>query len=75
MVWWVPFAADATYFGPGAQACMVNFSVDDLHALLAQLRVTSVELDERVEDDEHGRLDWIVDPEGTRVELWPPPAL
>jgi predicted enzyme related to lactoylglutathione lyase len=71
---WSPFAADTGYFGPGAQHYMINFRVDDLDALLAQLRVAGVEVDERIDQSEFGRFGWIVDPEGTRIELWQPPA-
>jgi predicted enzyme related to lactoylglutathione lyase len=71
---WSPFAADTGYFGPGTQPYMINFRVDDLDALLAQLRAAGVEVDERIEQSEFGRFGWVVDPEGTRVELWQPPA-
>jgi predicted enzyme related to lactoylglutathione lyase len=71
---WSPFAADTDYFGPGTQPYMVNFRVDDLDALLAQLRAAGVEVDERVDQSEFGRFGWITDPEGTRIELWQPPA-
>jgi catechol 2,3-dioxygenase-like lactoylglutathione lyase family enzyme len=70
---WTPFAADTTYFGPGAQTFMVNFRVDDLDALLDQLRADGITV-ERAEDSEFGRFGWVTDPEGTRVELWQPPA-
>jgi predicted enzyme related to lactoylglutathione lyase len=53
---------------------MVNFRVDDLAGLLEQLRAAGVEVDERVEQSEYGRFGWITDPEGTRIELWQPPA-
>jgi predicted enzyme related to lactoylglutathione lyase len=71
---WSPFAADTGYFGPGAQSYMINFRVDDLDALLAQLRSAGVAVDERVDESEFGRFGWVVDPEGTRIELWQPPA-
>ena len=51
---------------------MVNFTVRDLDAMLAQLRAAGVEVDERVEDHEYGRFGWGVDPEGNRFELWEP---
>lgn len=70
---WTPFAADTTYFGPGAQTFMVNFRVDDLDALLTQLRADGITV-ERADDSEYGRFGWVTDPEGTRVELWEPPA-
>jgi predicted enzyme related to lactoylglutathione lyase len=71
---WAPFGTDTEYFGAGAQPYMVNFRVDDLHTLLAQLRAAGVTVDERIEESEYGRFGWITDPEGTRVELWQPPA-
>jgi predicted enzyme related to lactoylglutathione lyase len=71
---WMPFAADTTYFGQGAQTFMINFRVDDLEALLAQLRADGVTVDERTDSSEFGHFGWITDPEGTRVELWQPPA-
>ncbi|HZX70702.1 MAG TPA: VOC family protein, partial [Rhodanobacter sp.] len=66
--------ADTDYFGPGPQSHMLNFRVDDLDALLEQLRADGVEVDERIDQSDFGRFGWIVDPEGTRVELWQPPA-
>lgn len=71
---WSPFGADTEYFGPGPHPYMVNFRVDDLHALLAQLRAAGITVDERVEESEYGRFGWITDPEGTRVEQWQPPS-
>ena len=71
---WSPFAADTDYFGAGPQVCMINFRVDDLDALLAQLRADGVVVDDRVDQSEFGRFGWITDPDGTRVELWQPPA-
>jgi len=70
---WSAFTADTAYFGPGPQPYMINFRVDDLDALLTQLRAAGVVVDERVEQSEFGRFGWITDPEGTRVELWQPP--
>ena len=68
---WSPFAEDTEYW-PAAKQGMVNFTVSDLDAMLAQLRAAGVEVDERVEDHEYGRFGWAVDPEGNRFELWEP---
>jgi predicted enzyme related to lactoylglutathione lyase len=51
---------------------MVNFRVDDLDALLAQLRAAGCAVDEKTSDDDYGRFGWVTDPEGNRVELWQP---
>ncbi len=70
---WSPFKDDTAYFAPSSKAYMVNFRVDDLDALLAQLREAGQPVDERVEESEFGKFGWVMDPEGTRVELWQPP--
>ncbi|HET6430717.1 VOC family protein [Dyella sp.] len=71
---WTPFAAHSDYLGEPAQACMINFRVDDLDALLARLADAGVWVDERREEGEFGRFGWIRDPDGHRVELWQPPG-
>ena len=68
---WSPFSADTTYW-PAEKQAMVNFTVTDLDAMLAQLRAAGVEVDERVEEHEYGRFGWATDPEGNRFELWQP---
>lgn len=70
---WSPFAQDSDYFKPSDKPYMFNFRVDDLDALLAKLRAAGVEVDEKVQADDYGRFGWIMDPEGTRIELWQPP--
>jgi predicted enzyme related to lactoylglutathione lyase len=71
---WAPFDADTTYFGSDKQQVMVNYRVDDLDTLLADLAAGGVEIvPERSEDAALGRFAWIVDCEGNRVELWEPP--
>jgi len=71
---WSPFAADTKHFAPSTHPYMINFRVDDLDALLDQLRAAGVQVDDRIEDGEYGRFGWIMDPDGTRIELWQPPA-
>ena len=71
---WSPFAADTAYFAPSTQPFMINYRVDDLHALLAALRAEGVQVDEKVQDSEYGKFGWVIDPEGNKLELWQPPA-
>jgi predicted enzyme related to lactoylglutathione lyase len=75
MTVWSLFPADTKYFGPGAQSTMVNYRVDDLDALLDQLRAAGVSIDPKREDSDYGRFAWITDPEGNRLELWQPLVL
>jgi predicted enzyme related to lactoylglutathione lyase len=69
------FPLDTKYFGEGEQPAMVNFRVDDLDALLAQLAEAGVRIDPKRDDAPYGKFAWIWDLEGNRVELWqaPPP--
>ena len=66
------FPEGSKYFGDGPQQTMVNFRVDNLDELLAQLAAAGVRVDPRREDYSYGRFAWIWDPEGNRVELWEP---
>jgi predicted enzyme related to lactoylglutathione lyase len=70
---WSPFKEETTYFSPSDKPFMFNFRVDDLDALLAQLRGAGVQVDAKVDKSEYGNFGWIMDPEGNRVELWQPP--
>ncbi|WP_337840825.1 VOC family protein [Rheinheimera sp.] len=70
---WSPFAADTSYFGPGAQSFMLNFRVADLAAVLQLLRDEGCIVDDNTEDSEFGKFGWVTDPEGNRIELWQPP--
>jgi predicted enzyme related to lactoylglutathione lyase len=69
---WALFPADTEYFGSGASGAMVNYRVEDLDRMLAQLREAGVDVDPRVEESEYGRFGWATDPEGNRIELWQP---
>ena len=69
---WSPFRADTTYFDPSSAPFMINYRVDNLDALLAELRKEGVTVDDSIEEIEFGRFAWIMDPEGNRVELWEP---
>ncbi len=73
MTVWAPFPAATGYFGPGGQAFMINYIVDDLDGMLASLRGAGVAVDDRIEEHEYGRFGWATDPEGNRIELWEPP--
>jgi catechol 2,3-dioxygenase-like lactoylglutathione lyase family enzyme len=70
---WAIFDKDTKYFDPSRAPFMMNFRVDDLDALLEQLRAQGVWIDEKREDWDYGRFAWVMDPEGNRIELWEPP--
>ena len=71
---WSPFKHDTAYFAPSQASFMINYRVDDLHAVLAALRNEGCEVDAKVEESEYGKFGWVMDPEGNRIELWQAPA-
>ncbi|HEY3339134.1 MAG TPA: VOC family protein [Propionicimonas sp.] len=67
------FEPDTDYFGSPDQQVMLNFRVDDLDAMLAQLRAKGADVAADIQEmDGVGRFGWVTDPEGHRVELWQP---
>jgi catechol 2,3-dioxygenase-like lactoylglutathione lyase family enzyme len=70
---WSIFPDTSRYFDPSPAPFMLNYRVDDLDRVLAELRAEGVEVDPKVEESEFGRFGWVMDPEGNRIELWEPP--
>jgi predicted enzyme related to lactoylglutathione lyase len=68
---WSPFAADSGYFKPSIREFMINYAVDDLDAFLTEIAAKGVTALAR-KDEVYGRFAWIVDPDGTKIELWQP---
>ncbi|MFN8349519.1 MAG: VOC family protein [Spirosomataceae bacterium] len=70
---WSPFSETTTYLAPSDRPFMLNFIVDDLYGLLEQLRLEGVSVFEETQDTEFGKFGWLLDPDGTKIELWQPP--
>jgi predicted enzyme related to lactoylglutathione lyase len=70
---WTVMPKASKYFKPSKSPFMINYRVDDLVALVKQLRKERVKV-EPPQDSEYGKFAWVMDPEGNRVELWEPPA-
>ena len=71
---WHVAAADTTWFAPSEAAQMINYRVDDLVALLAQLDAAGIPCLKGPDEEFNGLFAWILDPEGNKVELWEPRA-
>jgi catechol 2,3-dioxygenase-like lactoylglutathione lyase family enzyme len=69
---WSAFGADTRYFEPSTREFMLNLRVDDLDELLAQLRARGAQVLDRREDSADGKFGYVVDPDGTLLELWQP---
>lgn len=71
---WSPFDKDTDHFKPSTREFMVNFAVDDLDAFLAGLEAKGIAVNGRQQMEGMGKFAWIIDPDGTKIELWQPPA-
>ncbi|BFI96159.1 MAG: VOC family protein [Rhodanobacter sp.] len=69
---WNAFPASTKYFAPSTGGWMIDYTVDDMDAMLARLKSRGVQVLKRDDKDPNGRFAWILDPEGNKVELWEP---
>ena len=78
MTTWSLFSENSKHFGPGnergPQQAMINYRVDNLEELLAQLAAENIPIDPDRQSADYGHFAWITDPEGNRIELWQPLA-
>ena len=63
---------ESEWFSPSDSPFMINYRVDNLGKMIAQLRAGGVEIVSGPESHENGKFAWIMDPEGNKVELWEP---
>ena len=67
-----PFQQDSEMIGPPEHTWMINFRVDDLAAIVAQLRSAGETVDVDPERYPNGRFAEVRDPEDNRIQLWQP---
>ena len=51
---------------------MINFRVENMDALLEELRRDGVELIGEPQSFDYGKFAWVMDPDGNKIELWEP---
>lgn len=71
---WSPFAESSKYFEPSVKDFMINYTVDDLEALVEELKKEGVTILDNVESSDYGKFVHILDIEGNKVQLWEPAA-
>ena len=64
-----PFKSSSDYFDPSSSPFMVNLRVDDLEAMLEELKAKGVEV-LGTQFDDYGKFAWILDCDGIKIELW-----
>lgn len=69
---WSPFPETTKYFEPSTRDFMINYRVENIEALVAQLKAEGVTIVDSIEDSDYGKFVHIIDVEGNKVELWEP---
>lgn len=69
---WSPFSEKTTYFAPSTKDFMINYRVENLKALVEQLKKEGVVVTDTIEAADYGKFVHILDVEGNKVELWEP---
>jgi predicted enzyme related to lactoylglutathione lyase len=69
---WMLAGPASKWFAPSESQFMINYRVDDLDGLVAQLRESGIELVGGPDEDDNGKFAWVMDPDGNKVELWEP---
>ena len=71
MALWNAMPENSDEIVPSHRDFMINFAVDDLDAYVARLKSKGVAILKQ-ESDQTGKFAWILDPDGTKIELWQP---
>lgn len=66
------FKEDTTYFEPSSKDFMINFRVEDLESMLAEMKANGIQQVGEIMRESYGLFAHIMDPEGNKIELWQP---
>ena len=69
---WTPFPETTKYFEPSAKDFMINYRVENLEALVEELKKNGVTIVDKIETYDYGKFIHILDAEGNKIELWEP---
>ena len=69
---WSPFKESTDYFEPSKKDFMINYRVENLDALVKELKQNGVTLTDTMVSYDYGKFVHILDVEGNKVELWQP---
>ena len=69
---WNPFKESTKYFEPSAKDFMINYRVDNLEALVEELKKENVTIVDSIETYDYGKFVHILDLEGNKIQLWEP---
>lgn len=71
---WSPFSQNTKYFEPSERDFMINYRVENIEALVEELKSAGVTIVDEVATYDYGKFVHILDPEGNKIELFEPAA-
>jgi len=69
---WAPFKETTKYFQPSEKQFMINYRVEGLDQLLAQMKAAGIIPTDSIAKTSYGNFVHLMDPEGNKIELWEP---
>jgi predicted enzyme related to lactoylglutathione lyase len=69
---WSVFEKDTEYLKPAKKDFMINFRVENIEALIEEMKENGLQVVGKMEEYEYGKFAWVMDPEGNKIELWEP---
>ena len=69
---WSPMQDTTDYFLPSQKEFMINYRVEDLESLVAELKKEGVQILDEIQTFEYGKFVHILDPDEHAIELWEP---
>ena len=69
---WSLFKESTKYFEPSTKDFMINYRVEDLTALVEQLKQEGVTIVDTIATYDYGKFVHILDAEDNKIELWEP---
>ena len=69
---WSTFKEDTDYFEPSQKQFMINYRVQNIDQLVADLKANGVHVVDEIVTYDYGKFVHIMDPEGNKIELWEP---
>ena len=67
---WSPFSETTKYFDPSGKDFMINYRVENLEALVEELKKEGVTILDKIETYDYGKFVHIMDVEGNKIQLW-----
>ncbi|MCG3166328.1 MAG: hypothetical protein POELPBGB_02106 [Bacteroidia bacterium] len=69
---WSPFSEKTKYFEPSQKEFMINYRVENIEALVEELKANGVTVLDSIASYDYGKFVHVLDPENNKIELWEP---